>query len=405
MSVSKRITRRGFLRGTASATFVAPWIIPGSVLGADGGTAANERIVMGTIGCGGRGTGVMGGFAGRSQVQMVAVCDPVPAHRERAKSVNDQRYGNQDCQAYNDFRELLARDDIDAILCGTPDHWHAIVVIEACKSGKDVFCEKPECLTIGEGRAMVDATRRFGRVVSGGSQRVLGDYGDLPRQVRGGGAGEIREVFVSCGGPSGDCYLPEEPLPPGLDWDMWLGPAPWRPFHQNLIRGGFRPYRDYSGGGMTDWGAHRFGAATFAVGVHKTGPVEIIPPDGKDVKMLTYVYADGMKMYHGGTKNITYKGTEGELPGNGHEVTGPVDIEGYSGTGGIIGDFLDCVPTRKKPFRDIEIAHRATTVCHLGNIAYWLKRPLKWDPVKEEIVGDPEANRWVDRPKRDPWTL
>jgi len=405
MSVSKRITRRGFLRGTASATFVAPLIIPGSVLGADGGTAANERIVMGTIGCGGRGTGVMGGFAGRSQVQMVAVCDPVPAHRERAKSVNDQRYGNKDCQAYNDFRELLARDDIDAILCGTPDHWHAIVVIEACKSGKDVFCEKPECLTIGEGRAMVDAARRFGRVVSGGSQRVLGDYGDLPRQVRGGGAGEIREVFVSCGGPSGDCYLPEEPLPPGLDWDMWLGPAPWRPFHQNLIRGGFRPYRDYSGGGMTDWGAHRFGAATFAVGVHKTGPVEIIPPDGNDVKMLTYVYADGMKMYHGGTKNITYKGTEGELPGNGHEVTGPVDIEGYSGTGGIIGDFLDCVRTRKKPFRDIEIAHRATTVCHLGNIAYWLKRPLKWDPVKEEIVGDPEANRWVDRPKRDPWTL
>ena len=405
MSVSKRITRRGFLRGTASATFVAPLIIPGSVLGADGGTAANERIVMGTIGCGGRGTGVMGGFAGRSQVQMVAVCDPVPAHRDRAKSVNDQRYGNKDCQAYNDFRELLARDDIDAILCGTPDHWHAIIVIEACKSGKDVFCEKPECLTIGEGRAMVHATRRFGRVVSGGSQRVLGDYGDLPRQVRGGGAGEIREVFVSCGGPSGDCYLPEEPLPPGLDWDMWLGPAPWRPFHQNLIRGGFRPYRDYSGGGMTDWGAHRFGAATFAVGVHKTGPVEIIPPDGNDVKMLTYVYADGMKMYHGGTKNITYKGTEGELPGNGHEVTGPVDIEGYSGTGGIIGDFLDSVRTRKKPFRDIEIAHRATTVCHLGNIAYWLKRPLKWDPVKEEIVGDPEANRWVDRPKRDPWTL
>ena len=405
MSVSKRITRRGFLRGTASATFVAPWIIPGSVLGADGGTAANERIVMGTIGCGGRGTGVMGSFAGRSEVQMIAVCDPVPAHRERAKSVNDQRYGNKDCQAYNDFRELLARDDIDAILCGTPDHWHAIVVIEACKSGKDVFCEKPECLTIGEGRAMVDATRRFSRVVSGGSQRVLGDYGDLPRQVRGGGAGEIREVFVSCGGPSGDCYLPEEPLPPGLDWDLWLGPAPWRPFHQNLIRGGFRPYRDYSGGGMTDWGAHRFGAATFAVGVHKIGPVEVIPPDGNDVKMLTYVYADGMKMYHGGTKNITYKGTEGELPGNGHEVTGPVDIEGYAGTGGIIGDFLDCVRTRKKPFRDIEVAHRATTVCHLGNIAYWLKRPLKWDPVKEEIVGDPEANRWVDRPKRDPWTL
>jgi len=404
MSVSKRITRRGFL-GAASATVAVPWIIPGSALGAEGGTPANERIVMGTIGCGGQGTGDMRGFAGRSQVQMIAVCDPVPAHRERAKTHNDQKYGNKDCKAYNDFREILVRDDIDAILCGTPDHWHAIIVIESCKHGKDIYCEKPECLTVREGRAMVDAARRYNRVVSGGSQRVLGDYGDLPRQVRGGGAGEIREVFVSCGGPSGDCYLPEVPLPPGLDWDMWLGPAPWRPFHPNLIRGGFRPYRDYSGGGMTDWGAHRFGAATFAVGVHKTGPVEIIPPDGKDVQRLTYVYANGMKMYHGGTNNITYKGTEGELPGKGKPVTGEVDIERYAGSGGIFGDFLDCVKTRKKPFRDIEIAHRATTVCHLGNIAYWLKRPLKYDPVKEEIIGDPEAARWLDRPKRSPWTL
>ena len=405
MSVSPSISRRGFLRGAASTAFAVPWLIPGRAIGADGGTSASERIVMGTIGCGGQGTGDMGGFAGRSQVQMVAVCDPVPAHRERAKQNNDQRYNSKDCTAYNDFREILVRDDIDAILCGTPDHWHAIIVIEACKHGKDIYCEKPECLTIREGRAMVDAARRYGRVVSGGSQRVLGDYGDLPRQVRGGGAGEIREVFVSCGGPSGDCYLPEEPLPPGLDWDLWIGPAPWRPFHTNLIRGGFRPYRDYSGGGMTDWGAHRFGAATFAVGVHKTGPVEVIPPDGKDVKMLTYVYANGMKMYHGGTNNITYKGTEGELPGKGHEVTGPVDIEGYSGQGGIFGDFLDCVVTRKRPFRDIEIAHRATTVCHLGNIAYWLGRPLKWDPVKEELLGDPEASRWLHRSYREPWIL
>jgi predicted dehydrogenase len=336
---------------------------------------------------------------------MVAVCDPVPAHRERAKQINDQRYGNNDCTAYADFREMLVRDDIDAILCGTPDHWHAIIVIESCKHGKDIYCEKPECVTIQEGRAMVEAARRYRRVVSGGSQRVLGDYGDLPRQVRGGGAGEITEVFVSCGGPSGDCYLPEEPLPPGLDWDLWLGPAPWRPFHSNLIRGGFRPYRDYSGGGMTDWGAHRFGAATFAVGVHKTGPVEVIPPDGKDVKLLTYVYANGMKMYHGGTNNITYRGTEGELPGKGRPVTGPVDIEGYAGRGGIFGDFLECVRTRQKPFRDIEVAHRATTVCHLGNIAYWLKRPLRWDPDKEQIIGDPEANRWLARPMREPWTL
>jgi hypothetical protein len=405
MSATKRITRRGFIRGAAAATLATPWVIPGSALGADGGTAANERINMGAIGLGGQGTGDMRGLMGHREVQMLAVCDPVPEHRENARNVVNQRYSNNDCAAYNDFREVLVRDDLDAVLIGTPDHWHAIIGIQACKHGKDVYCEKPECLTIGEGRAMVEAARRYGRVFSGGSQRVLGDYGDWPPRIRGGALGQIREVFVSCGGPSGDCYLPEQPVPQGVDWDMWLGPAPWRPFHDSLIHGGFRPFRDYSGGGMTDWGAHRFGAATFAVGVHKTGPVEVIPPDGKDVKLLTYRYANGLRMYHGGTNNITYKGTEGELPGSDRKVTGPVDIESYKGRGGIFGDFVHSVRTRQKAFRDIEIAHRAATVCHLGNIAYWLKRPLKWDPVKEEFIGDPEANRWLDRPKREPWTL
>jgi len=405
MSESRRITRRGFMRKTAAATVAVPCMVPGSALGADDSTAANDRITMAAIGVGGRGTGDMRGLMGHREVQMLAACDPVPEHRQRAKAYIDGHYGNRDCRTYHDFREIMARDDIDAVMIGTPDHWHALIGIAACKSGKDVFSEKPECLTIAEGRAMVKAARRYGRVFSGGSQRVLGDYGDWPRRVRGGALGEIKEVFVACGGPSGDCYLPEEPLPKGLDWEMWLGPAPYRPFHSSLIRGGFRPYRDYSGGGMTDWGAHRFGAATFAVGVHKTGPVEIIPPDGKDVKLLTFRYANGLRMYHGGTNNITYKGTEGELPGSDRQVAGEVDIEQYRGHGGILGDFLESVRTRQKPFRDIEIAHRACTVCHLGNIAYWLKRPLKWDPVKERIIGDPEAGRWLDRPMRRPWTL
>lgn len=400
----RRTSRRRFLKVTGLA-IGAPYVITSAALGADGRPPASERIVMGTIGCGGQGTGDMGGFLGFPEVQMVAVCDVVPDHRDNAKSNVDNRYNNSDCATYGDFREVLARNDIDAVLIGTPDHWHSIITIEACKHGKDVYCEKPECLTIKQGRAMVDAVRRYGRVFSGGSQRVLGDYGDWPRLVRGGALGEIKEVFVECGGPPGDCYLEPQPIPEGLDWDMWLGPAPWRPFHENLIHGGFRPYRDYSGGGMTDWGAHRFGAATFAVGVHKTGPVEVIPPDGKDVKMLTYRYANGMLMYHGGTSNITYKGTEGELPGPHRTTVERCDMEGYRGRGGIFGDFLYCVKTRETPFRDIEIAHRATTVCHLGNIAYWLKRPLKWDPVNEQIVGDEEANRWLDRPKREAWAL
>jgi hypothetical protein len=408
MTKKQRIPRRGFLKTAAAAAIGTPLVVRASALGADGATPASERIVMGTIGTGGQGTGDMGGFMGFRQVQMVAVCDPVPNHRENAKKNVDNRYKNNDCKAYNDFREVLARDDIDAVLIGTPDHWHAIITIEACKRGKDVYCEKPETLTVREGRAMVEAVRRYGRVFSGGSQRVLGDYGDWPRLLWGGAIGQIKEVFVECGGPSGECYLEPQPVPAGLDWDMWLGPAPWRPFHDSLIRGGFRSYKDYSGGGMTDWGAHRFGAAMFGSKVHETGPVEIIPPDGKDVKHLTYIFANGLRMYHGGTNDLTYIGTEGELSrkgGKNHTPPPQVEMPGYKGQGGIFGDFLDCVRTRQRPFRDIEIAHRATTVCHLGNIAYWLKRPLKWDPVKEEIVGDPVAAQWLDRPKRAPWTL
>ena len=396
MSGHRRVTRRDFLKGAAAVA--APLVVSSSVFG------ANDRFTMGAIGMGGRGRGDTRTFTHFSELRVIAVCDVDRNHAQMAKAMVDKHYGNHDCHTATDFREITSRDDIDSVFIGTPDHWHAIITIDACKNGKDVFCEKPETLTIGEGRAMVKAVRRYSRVFGGGSQRVLGDYGTLPRRVRGRAVGEIRECFVACGGPSKDCYLPAEPLPKGLDWDMWLGPAPWRPYHPNLTRGGFRPFRDYSGGGMTDWGAHRFGSAMFAIGVHKEGPVEVIPPDGKDVKLLTFIFKNGLKMYHGGTGNLKYVGTDGELPGSDKQPQGDVEIEGYRGRG-LLGDFVESVKQRKPAFRDIEIAHRATTVCHLGNIAYWLKRPLKYDPVKEEIVGDPEANRWIDRPKREPWTL
>jgi hypothetical protein len=223
----------------------------------------------------------------------------------------------------------------------------------------------------------------------------------------------VKEVYVECGGPPGDCYLPEQPVPQGLDWDMWLGPAPWRPYHISLTKGGFRPYRDYSGGGMTDWGAHNFGGALFAMNLHMTGPVEVHPPDGKDYPLLTYVFANGVIMHHGGGwgGNLSFRGTKAEIPERGagratkNAPAPDLFIPNYKGKGGIFGDFLHCVKTRERPFRDIEIAHHTLIVCHLGNIAYWLKRAIKWDPVKEEVVGDPEAARWLDRPKRAPWRL
>ncbi len=409
-----KLSRRQLLKAAA----LAPLVVPAAVLGKDGKTAPSERVTMGTIGCGGRGTGVMHGFIGFNEIRMVAVCDPVKEHRERARNQVNDRYKTNDCQIYSDFRELLGRPEIDAVLIGTPDHWHSIITVAACKAGKDVFCEKPESLTIREGRRMAEAIKKHGTVFSGGSQRVLGDYGDLPRLLWGGAIGEVKEVFVDCGGPSGDCYLPAEPEPEGLDWDLWLGPAPWRPFHGNLIRGGFRSYRDYSGGGMTDWGAHRFGAALFATQKHYTGPVEIAPGEpGDDKRRLVYTFADGMKMYHSGVGDIVYEGTEGSLRvgrnqtviGKHHKPTTRIEIPGYHWFNSwenrdIIGDFIYCVKTREKPFRNIEAAHRALTICHLGNLVYWLGRKLRWDPVKEEILDDPIANRWLDRPKRAPWS-
>jgi hypothetical protein len=395
--------RRGFLKMVAAAA--APLYVPAAVLGLNGRSAASERITMAAIGTGGQGSGDMRALMGFQQVQMLAVCDVLQANSQRARTAVNQRYGNQDCQVYPDFRDVLTRQDIDAVLIATPDHWHAIITIEACKAGKDVYCEKPESLTVREGRAMVDAVRRYGRVFSGGSQRVIGDYGDWPRLIRGGALGRVREVFVNCGGPSNDCYLPEQPVPAGMDWDMWIGPSPWRPYNAQLFSG-WRAYRDFSGGGMTDWGAHRFGAAMFACGLEHDGPTDIIPPDGRDNRYLTYRFSNGLTMYHGGTNNITYKGTEGELPGSPRPVTGRVELPGYKGQGGIFGDFLHCVRTRETPFRDIESAHRTSTVCHLGNIAYWLNRPLRWDPVREGFAGgDAEATRWLDRPRREPWSL
>jgi len=408
LNESKRITRRGFLKTTAVAGAVAAVGLPTFVNAQAFG--ANDRIVMGCIGMGGQGRGDMGGFLGFKQVQVVAVCDVVGRHRDKAKSSVDGRYRTTDCKTCTDFRSITRRDDIEAVLIATPDHWHAIISIDAMAHGKDVYCEKPECLTIGEGRAMVDASRRYARVFSGGSQRVWGDYNWFHHMVWGGAIGEVQEGWVNVGGPSGICDLPPVATPADVDWDMWLGPAPKRTFHPNLITGGFRPYRDYSGGGMTDWGCHGFGGALFCMQLHKTGPVEVIPPDGKDVKNLTYVFADGKKLYHGGGWGglLSFKGTEGEIPNRDktRRATPPnFHIPNYKGSGGIFGDFLHCVRSRELPFRDIELAHRTATVAHLGNIAYWLKRPLKWDPVKEEIIGDPDANRWLDREKRQPWGL
>jgi len=406
MSRHRNPTRREFLQ-TAGAALAVPYIITSKALGQGGVPPASERIVMGGIGIGNMGTGDRDAFLGRSDVQYVAVCDVRGGVRDAAKAKVDKHYGNSDCQAYNDFRELLARTDIDAVHVATPDHWHAIIVIEACRSGKDVYCQKPETRTLREGPLMIEAARRYARIVSGGSQRVLEDYRGIVDKCWGGEMGTVKSINVNVGPLSQPCNLPSEPVPPDMDWDMWLGPAPWAPYNSKRCDGNFgtggnswRSYQDYSGGGMTDWGAHHFGGATFAIDVLELQPEEVIYHNENGRTYLSYRYPSGVILYHNkpDTENLQVEGTPGEtLPAK--------PIPSYKGTGGIYGDFIECVKTREKPFRDIERAVNTVMVCHLGIVAYTLQRSLKWDASTQQFPGDDEANRFLDRARREPWQL
>lgn len=393
----------------------------------------SERLALGFIGMGKQMRSHLRAMLGRPDVQVVALCDVERIRLEKAQQqVNDfyaernDRGTYKGCDTYHDFRELLARSDIDAVMIATPDHWHAIPAIEAMKRGKDVYCEKPLTLTINEGKAMVAAARHYGRVFQTGSQqRSEAGFRIACELVRNGRIGKVHTVHVNVGGPPIECNLPAEPVPEGLDWDFWLGPAPWRPYNSDIAPGldypgwpNFRAYRDYSGGPMTDWGAHHFDIAQWGLGMDESGPVEIYPPDGKEFQRLTYKYANGVVMYHGGgaaKAGVEFIGTEGRVmvnrgyletdpPGLLHEPITPNEIHLYESPGHH-EDWLNCIKTRSRPICDVAIGYRSVTVCHLGNIAYWLKRPLRWDPVKEDFVGDPEASRLMQRAMRSPWTL
>ena len=423
------VTRRAFLKGAAASAVCGPYVITSSALAAKGHAAASDRIGIGCIGIGGNGVGHLSRYLGASDTQVVAVCDVDTDKRVEAEERANKRYADKiksgaykGVGAYNDFRDLLARQDVDAVVITTPDHWHAVIAIAAAKAGKDIFCEKPLSLTIGEARAMVNAARRYGRVFQTGSQQRSGHAGRFRfacEMVRNGRIGKLLTAHVTVGGPSGDCFLPEEPVPKGLDWDFWIGPAPWRPYNSRIHPFKWRNYRDYSGGGMTDWGAHHFDIVQWALDMDRSGPVEIYPPDGKDRQRLTYRYANGVELYHGGYtgkgSGILFTGTDGKIEVSreelrtypdsiGKEPTGPNEVHLYESRDHG-ANWLECIRTRRRPVCDVETGCRSVTVCHLGNLAYWLKRPLKWDPAKERFVGDDEANRWIDRPKRAPWRL
>jgi len=425
------LTRRQFLQSTA--TVIAPILLPSALWAAAAEARPNARITLGFIGVGKQGRHLLNSFLPHGNVQIVAVNDVDTTRRLHHKKLVDEFYsakGNKDykgCDEYRDFREVIARKDIDAVVIAAPDHWHAYPAVMAANAKKDIYCEKPLSLTIHEARAMANAVRQNQRVFQTGSmQRSSTEFYKACSLVRNGRIGQIKEVYVSVGGPSKWCDLPEEPMEPGLDWDFWLGPAPKRPYNSVLSPRGvhdhfpnWRNYREYSGGMMTDWGAHHFDIAQWGLGMDESGPVEIIPPNGKDVKRLTYKYANGVVMYHGGLEGygfgVVFVGANGKVcVDRGKFKTEPASLaeEKFDAlpvklyrSNNHYKDFIDAIQSRKPPICDVEVGARSVTVCHLGNLAYWNQRPLKWDPKKEQFLGDAEANQWLDNAKRGPWKV
>lgn len=422
-------SRRAFLQSTGAATaaVAAPYVITSKALGDATTPPASDRIVMGGIGIGNMGRGDQGAFLDRPDVQYVAVCDVRRQFREEGKQRVDEKYGTADCAAYVDFRELLGRGDIDAVHIATPDQWHSVMTIAACRAGKDVYLQKPETLTLREGPLMVAAARRYGRVVSGGSQRVLGDYRSIVDPCWAGRVGTLIEADISTGPPPMACYLPALPVPPDIDWDLWLGPAPWEPYNPGRCDGNFgtggnswRSYIDYSGGSLTDWGAHNFGGLIFALNLRESQPERIgfhpAATDGTSPAYVSLAYPKspahprGVEMFVNRPAHLRPQPSVSHERGlhivsDGEPLPGR-PVPGYAaGETSIYGDFIACVKTRERPFRDIELAINTMTAPHMVALALRLERSLSWDRAAQRFRDDPQANRLLDRARREPWTI
>ncbi|MFO1512622.1 MAG: Gfo/Idh/MocA family oxidoreductase [Verrucomicrobiota bacterium] len=433
MKTSSRLSRRSFIRRTAATTClaaVAPQIVPASVLGANGHTAPSNRITVGFIGTGSHGVGWnLGPYLQHKDAQVVAVCDVDESHLFRARETVTDRYQNEDCFGTKDFREVLARKDIDAVMISTPDHWHTLISLLAIQAGKDVQCEKPT-LTIHEGRVLSEAVRKHKKVFQTSTEdRSLVEYHRMAELVRNGRIGKLQRIEVILPKqPDGPGDATPQPVPAGLDYEMWLGPAPFAPYTRDRVHFNFRWIEDYSGGIICDWGAHLFDTAQWANNTEHSGPVEVegtgtywkggLYNTVKDYD-VTYRYANGVLMTcKPGDPSIKFIGTDGWVGNTGwrgpvqasskailESKIGPDEIHLFTNPKGEHDDFLQCVRSRKDPYFPVEIGHRVSTVCHLANIAIKVGRKLKWDPVTEQFVGDSTANAMLDRKRRDPWQL
>jgi predicted dehydrogenase len=390
-------------------------------------------------------------FLGYPEAQVLAVCDVDRWRRENAKKNVETAYAEQrssgryrGCGAYTDLRDLLARREIDAVLIATGDRWHVPAAVLAARAGKDIYCEKPMSLTINEARAMVDVTRRCGRVFQTGlQQRSTPDFQIACRLVRQGRIGRVKHVYVSFPGTAHFVDLPAEPVPEGLDWNLWIGPAPWRPYNRRLHPYGRPPHvipwyfcREFSGGNLTSNAVHNFDTVQWGLGMDHGGPVEIIPPETGKVPSLTYKYPGDIVLqvewqlspgkhfipegWDPATKiqnfGALFIGTDGWIHVGRHgymeshpreilEEIAPLRPGQVRPVPDHHHNWLECIRTRARPVCDVSRGCRSTTVAHLGCIAHWTGRALKWDPVREEFVGDDAANRMRSRAKREPWRL
>jgi predicted dehydrogenase len=382
----------------------------------------SDVVHLGLIGVGIRGRNLMNGsFLKNAGFRMRAVCDVVPERAQDGKRIVDAAYGDSACDIAANHRALLARDDIDAVVIATPDHWHANQVIDTVVAGKDVYCEKPLTRTLGEARAVVEAVRKHGRVFQTGSQQRCEYQQRFIRAaelVRAGRIGQVLNVNVGVGNPTVPCQLPEEQADPGVDWDRWLGPAQLRPYHSILCPRGvhnhyprWRDYAEYAGGGLADMGAHHFDIVQWALGMDDSGPVRTEPPEDPEAKRgASLIYDGGIRVTHGGPSGATFVGTKGILAvDRGRIDSVPAKLleeelpeeQRLPRHAGHAANWLACIHDRSQPICHAEIGARSVAICHLLNLTYRHHQALEWDPANWTFNGPEEATGWLEEPERE----
>ncbi len=431
------LSRRKFLKGTLAAAGGAvalPTLIPASALGRDGAVAPNSRIVLGGLGIGGRGGGVLGWMLPEPDIQFVAICDAKKSARVRVKQMADAHNRNKDCAMYSDMHEFLARPDIDALLIATGDRWHALASIMAMRAGKDVYSEKPSSMTIAEGRAVVDTAKRYGRVYQTGVQRLseatfvfciemalsgrLGKVHTAYAHIAPWDAAEMRYDWLAA---------QPEPGPDEVNWDQWLGPCPWRPYNESYVSGGWRGFYDFHTSCIGEWGAHTFAQAQAGINALDTSAVHYGYVNNPTGDSMVATFANGTKMvlsrgdqYWHGSCGMRFDGPEGWVSSaDGYrrpEASSPKLLADYDKIVrnyqartqrpmNHVRNYFDCVKSRQLTVANPEVMHHSMSTVHAANICMWLKRDMRYDPVKEEFINDPEANRLRTRAMREPWRI